>query len=146
MKVILLRDVAKVGRKFQVKEVSDGYGRNLLITRGLALPATAANLAKTGELIKGVAASAASKKELVEKGVEELAGLEIFFERKASPAGHLFAAIHPAEILAEIINVKKLELEMEWLEAAPLKTVGQHTVYIKLGKARVPITVTVTTL
>lgn len=53
MKVILKRDVAKVGRKNEIKNVADGYARNSLIPQGLAVPATAENLAKIEEWEKG---------------------------------------------------------------------------------------------
>src|SRR3989338_5722308 len=68
MKIILLKDVAKVGRKGEVKDVSDGYARNFLILRNLALPATNENIKKTEAEMKG-------KKALHERSHEEFHNL-----------------------------------------------------------------------
>lgn len=103
MKAILLRDVPKIGKKGEVREVGDGYARNFLIPRGLAKPST------EGE-IKEAAARAAAGKTVRERELANLAAAfkklgesEIRFTEKTNERGHLFAGIG-REKIAEKIN------------------------------------------
>jgi len=105
MKVILLRDIKNVGRKYQVKEVNDGFARNGLIARGGALPATPENLGKMKAEMDLVVKTAEIKSDLLEKGLKELNDLNITMSAKANPEGHLFAAIHPREIVKELEKI-----------------------------------------
>ncbi|WP_289754005.1 50S ribosomal protein L9, partial [Faecalibaculum rodentium] len=74
MKVILLKDVKKVGKADELKEVSDGYARNFLIPKGLALAASPANLKAYEQEMQKRAANEAELKKQAEKTAEELKG------------------------------------------------------------------------
>jgi large subunit ribosomal protein L9 len=123
MKVILLKDVAKVGRKFEVKELADGFARNFIIARGLGQVATESNL-KRLEILK-------SEKQKNGAGARDLNGVKIILSAKANEEGHLFASIHKEEILKELQRQEGISLEIKQLELPePIKAVGEHEVKV----------------
>lgn len=135
MKVILLRDVPKIGKKSEVKEIGDGYARNLLIPRGLAKPATEG-------IIKDATARAATGKAIREKELlnlatafKKLGELEIKFIAKANERGHLFAGIGCEEIVEKInaAGFKRIDLkDIELPET--LKQTGEYFVGVNHGE------------
>lgn len=143
MKIILLRDVKNIGRKYEVKDVNDGFARNGLIAKGSALPATPENLGKMKAEMDKVAKAAQIRSDLLAEGLKELKDLEISFSAKANPEGHLFAAIHPREIVKEIEKIKGIKLEPNWIETKPLKTVGEHEITLKVDNKKAIFKVTI---
>lgn len=135
MKVILTKDVPGFGRSGDVKEVSDGHARNFLIPKRLALPATTNELTrihkeqeeKQGKLLKLQERSVEVKKQIENKTFE--------IRAKASKQ-KLFAQIHENQI-ADAIN-QKLNIQIlpqQIIIKQPVKTLGQHTVEIKLTES-----------
>lgn len=134
MKLILTRDVKGLGRIGEVVEVSDGYARNFLIPKHLALPATTAKLTQIqkeemeleARIAKQVAMTQDLKKRL-EKTVIEI---------QAKTNGEkLFAAIHPSDILAELNQTMHLSLEPKQVIIKQIiKTLGIHDAEIKLNE------------
>ena len=144
MKIILLRDIKNVGRKYQVKEVNDGFARNGLILKGSALPATPENLGKLKAEMAVVAKLALIRSDLLTKGLKALADLEITLVAKANPEGHLFAAIHPREIVKEVEMKTGLKIEPAWIETKPIKTVGEHEITLKVEGKKATFKVIIT--
>ena len=144
MKIILLKDIPKVGRKYDVKDVSDGHALNFLIPRGLAEVATAQALKKVE--IKRLADEGNKKvrDDLIAKNLKDLEGKTIDIVEKANEKGHLFAGIK-AEELASIIKAQtSLDISAEHVILdKPLKEVGEHKVALKVGDMKVMITVNV---
>ena len=132
MKVLLLKDVYKLGHAGDVKKVADGYGRNFLLIQGLAVLATPGAL-KTVEKIK---AKAAVDRANLNKELSGLAGqvegLELVFTSKAGETGKLYGSI-TAQMIADAIN-KKLgtQLERHQVEAEPIRTLGEHAAHVRL--------------
>lgn len=132
MKVILLQDVAKVGKKFEVKEAADGYARNFLFARNLAKKATPEAL----EWLKMQKELIATKVEEELKNVQDLASslddLEVPIAVKVGEEGQLFESINAqkiAERLKEMGHeVKKNQIKLE----NPLKETGEFLVKIGL--------------
>lgn len=145
MKVILLKDVAKVGKKFDVKDVSDGYALNFLIPQGKAKTATTDGLAKV-EVLKATAdAERKIQEDLLAKNMHEIDGKVIEIKEKANDKGHLFAGIHKervAEILSESVHfsVEPTCIELE----KPIKEVGEYDIVLKAlnNKATIKFVVT----
>jgi large subunit ribosomal protein L9 len=136
MKIILLKDVPKVGRKFDIKNVADGYATNMLLPRGLAMIATTEAIKK----IEGEKAKLDAEKkiqgELLVKTLETIKGITLTLREKANDKGHLFAGV-TREILAEElmksarINIDPTSIVLD----KPLKEVGEHKVTVEaLGK------------
>jgi large subunit ribosomal protein L9 len=128
MKVILTKDVAKVGRRHEVKELADGFARNFIIARGLGVLATEKNLAK----LKAEHVEKAVQGDLLDKLVSGLSNKVVKLEAKASDKGHLFASIHLAQILQALKDQHRIEIpESMVILPEPLKTVGEHHIQIK---------------
>lgn len=134
MKVLLIKDVYKLGRAGDVKRVADGYGRNFLLPQGLAVLATAGAL-KQVDRIRSVAATKRAALNSEMGGVaEKLADAIITFASKAGETGKLYGSITP-QMVVEAINKKySLSLDRHMVEIQPIRTLGEH-------KARVRLTV-----
>jgi large subunit ribosomal protein L9 len=132
MKVILLDDVAKVGRRGEVRDVSDGYARNFLIPKKLALTATPGNLKGLDHIKKQQDAKAGRIKSDADGLRERIEGLVYEVRRQASEEGKLFGSVTSqdiADFLAE--NAIKLERRRIHLDE-PIKTLGESTVAIRI--------------
>jgi large subunit ribosomal protein L9 len=133
MKVIFLKDVPK-GKKGEIKEVADGYARNFLLPKGMALPATPAAIKAAKAMSDEKAESQTRQHEELSRIVQELEGKELHFKAKAGVKGRLHGAITTASIADELsrltgfdIDKKKVELE------EPLHHLGSYDVTINLG-------------
>lgn len=127
-----------------MKEVNDGFARNGLISKGSALPATPENLGKLKAEMDAVIKMAEVRSDFLDKGLTELGNLVITMTAKANPAGHLFAAIHPREITAEVAKITGLKIDPAWIETKPIKTVGEHEITLKVGNKKATFKVTIT--
>lgn len=132
MKVILLKDTKGVGKKFDVKEVKDGYARNFLLMRGLAEAATkdALNRLEAQRKILEV-----EHLKFVEKLKTEAARIEnivLNFKMKVSEKGEAFGSVTRKDIEIELSQkgFKNLKIELE----KPVKTIGEHSVPVDFGE------------
>jgi large subunit ribosomal protein L9 len=137
MKVILLKDVPKVGKKYDIKNVAEGYALNLLIPKGLAQIATA-QAEKNIEVMKQK--DMVEKKvqgELLLKNLEVIKTLVLNIKEKANDKGHLFAGITKERLIEEIIKTARLNLDVDSIKLdKPIKEVGEHEVTVEvLGKS-----------
>lgn len=134
MKIILLKDIAKVGKKYDVKDISEGYAQNLLIPKGLAVAATP-DVLKRVELEK--ARDEGERKvrnDLLLKNLSDLDGKTITMIEKANAKGHLFAGIHKPEIIPEIEKQTQLQIDTEhMILEKPIKELGIHSIEVKVG-------------
>ena len=132
MKVILLDDVVKLGRRGEVREVSDGYARNFLIPKKLALSATGGNLKNLDHIKKQQEAKASRVKgdaDAVRARVEALVYEE---RRQASEEGKLFGSV-TAQDIADFLKAKGVTVERRRIALdEPLKALGEHTVTVRL--------------
>ena len=133
MKVILLQDVKALGRKDEVKEVSDGYARNFLFKKQLAQPADKANMNSLSHELKLKAQREAAAKAKAEKFRDELSGKTVLLPAKAGEAGRLFGSVTTADVAAALAamgyNVDKKKIELP----EPIKTLGDgHYAILKL--------------
>lgn len=138
MKIILLKDVKKIGKKYDIREVADGYALNMLIPEKIAIPATLGNInmievKKNGEMLM----TAKTEAEL-QKVLNEIKGISIEIAGKVNDKGHLFAGIHKAEISEAVKKQKGVNLPIEHLVLdKPIKEVGEHTINVKVGDQEV---------
>ena len=141
MKVLLLKDVYKLGRAGEVKKVANGYGRNYLIPQGLAIPATPAAL-KMAERIKAKAEKQRKALNREYSGLaEQLQETVLYFAVKASEQGKLYGSVN-AQRVAEALN-EKLGLEEQpilkrQIDMQPIRTLGEYTVPVRLTMDLVP--------
>jgi large subunit ribosomal protein L9 len=138
MKVLLVKDVYKLGRAGDVKKVADGYGRNYLIPQGLAVLATPAAL-KQAENIRGKAAALRTQANQEMSGVaEHLANLVLTFPAKAGETGKLYGSITPVMIAEEIKNKAGVDVSRRQMDTEPIRTLGEHKLHIRLTMDLVP--------
>jgi len=127
MKVILLSRVSSLGERWETIEVADGYARNYLIPKGLAIPATEANLRKIEEERKR-----GREKGKAEELAKKLSGMKLSLVKKAGEEGTLFGSITSMEI-AEALKEKGIELDRRKIVIdEPIKKVGTYQVRVKL--------------
>ncbi|HEX9819987.1 MAG TPA: 50S ribosomal protein L9 [Methylomirabilota bacterium] len=132
MKVILLDDVAKVGRRGEVRDVSDGYARNFLIPKKLALSASAGNL-KNLEHIKQQTDAKAQRIKTDAHGLQQrIEALTYEERRQASEEGKLFGSVTSQDI-ADFLGRQGVKVERRRIQLdEPIKTLGETTVAVRL--------------
>jgi len=132
MEVILRDEVDKLGHRGDVVKVADGYGRNYLLPRGLALPVTDANRATIERERKAHAAKAAKEKAEVETLAARLNGMRYVAPRKVGENDLLYGSVTSGDI-AEFLKGKGIELDKRKVQLEePIKKLGDHEVHIKL--------------
>jgi len=132
MKIILLDDVAKVGRRGEVRDVSDGYARNFLIPKKLALSASAGNL-KNLEHIKQQTDAKAQRIKNDAHGLQQrIEALTYEERRQASEEGKLFGSVTSQDI-ADFLGRQGIKVERRRIQLdEPIKTLGETTVAVRL--------------
>ena len=134
MEVILKEDVANLGHRGDVVKVADGYGRNFLLPRKLALQATQANKAVIEQMKAAAARRSASEKAQAEELLVKLQSVSLSFARKAGENGQLFGSVTSADIAAELI-AKGFDVDRRKIQLTdPLKSLGDYTVALKLHR------------
>mgnify|MGYP003556473130 FL=1 len=135
MQVILLTDVPKVGRKGELKNVSDGLGKNMLIRKGLAILATKEAQDKIARETK---ADKAGKEKALAKYRDQKQELEkrtFTVKVKVGDKGQIFSSIHEKDVAAAIFQKTKIQLDKHHFEPLHgIKQLGEHFVSIKLGQ------------
>jgi large subunit ribosomal protein L9 len=132
MKVILLDDVAKVGRRGEVRDVSDGFARNFLLPKKLALTATAGNLKGLEHIKKQQEAKAGRIKGDAEALRARIEGLTYEERRQASEEGKLFGSVTTQDIV-EFLEKHGVKIERRRIVLdEPIKTLGETTVGVRL--------------
>jgi large subunit ribosomal protein L9 len=144
MEVILKEDVANLGHRGDVVKVAEGYGRNFLLPRKLAMQATASNKAVVEQMKSSAARRSASEKLVAEALAAQLAPVVLAFTRKSGENGHLFGSVTSADIAHEL-ELKGFEVDRRKIQLVePIKAVGETSVAIKLHRevtAHVTVTV-----
>ena len=134
MKVIFNVDVKGQGKKGEMKEVSDGFGRNYLLPRGLATEATPDNLNALKVKEKARQAQIAREKAQAEENAKKLGAVQVVIRAKAGGAGKLFGAVTSQEICDALKAQHGIEIEKNKIvQGDPIKTFGNYSVKAKLG-------------
>ena len=134
MKVILQQDVKGQGKKGQLIEASDGYARNFLLPRKLAVPATAENINTMKMQEKAKKAQEAAEKAEAQAIAEKLAGITVKVTAKGGNGGRLFGAVTSKEISDALkaqfgLDIAKTKIVQE----EPIKAFGGYKLKVKLG-------------
>ncbi len=138
MKVLLLKDVYKLGRAGDVKKVADGYGRNFLIPQGFAIPATPNSI----KMAESIAKKASERRSVLNnelKGLAEiLHGLELRFPVKAGETGKLYGSVSAQMIIDKLNEMKGIELVRHQLLMEPIRNLGEYDIPVNLTLDLVP--------
>jgi len=144
MEVILKEDVQKLGHRGDVVKVADGYGRNFLLPRKLAIEATPANRAVIEQMKAAAVRRSAREKSDAEALAKQFATVHLTFLRKVGERDHLFGSVTSADIAQEMeargFNIDRRKIQLD----EPLKTLGEFDVQIRLHREiAAPIKVTI---
>lgn len=138
MKVMLLKDVYKLGRAGDVKKVADGYGRNFLIPQGLAVLATAGAL-KQIEKIKSQAEIRRTSLNEELKGIsDQINGVALDFIVKAGETGKLYGSITTQDVATALTEKVRFEVKRQQVDMQPIREIGDYTAHIRLTMDLVP--------
>jgi large subunit ribosomal protein L9 len=138
MKVLLIKDVYKLGRAGDVKKVADGYGRNFLIPQGMAVLATVGAM-KTAERIRQKATERRTVlNDEMSVVAEALKKIQISFGARAGETGKLYGSITSQEVVEAIQKKSGYVVKRQQLDMQPLRTLGEHTVRIRLTMDLIP--------
>jgi len=143
MKVILLRDVAKIGRRYEVVDVPNGFALNKLIPQKMAEVATPAGLKKVALLKQKTLDQKDEQLKELEEIKEKLSGKKVSIKAEANEKGHLFKGVSAKDICenAKVLGISLLEENIVIKE--PIKTLGEHKVYFKVLDKEIEITLEV---
>lgn len=133
MKVIFLKDVPRIGKKNDIKEISDGYAVNFLFPKKLAIMANDKNIAELERNKKEISIKKEIQEELLEKNLEEIKGKIITLKKKADTKGHLFSAIHKNEMISELKTKYRIEINEEFIVLEkPIKEIGDFEIEVEI--------------
>lgn len=146
MRIILIQEVKNLGKEGDVVEVKEGYARNYLIPRKMAIEATPGNLSQIEKLRKKRALREAKELEEMKFLQSKVEGLVLEFSKKAGEKGKLYGSVTAREIAEAISKMIGFEFDKKYLELPePIKDLGKHDVRINFGKG-IHATVTVNIL
>jgi len=138
MKVLLIKDVYKLGRAGDVKRVADGYGRNFLLPQGLAVLATPGAMAQA----EHIRSQADTKRAVLNNelgGVAEiLSKLTLAFPMKAGETGKLYGSITPLMISEAIKKQSGVEVQRRQMDIEPIRALGTYKVHVRLTVDLIP--------
>jgi large subunit ribosomal protein L9 len=138
MRVLLLKDVYKLGHAGDVKKVADGYARNFLIPQRLATLATPAAVKQAETLRQNAAISRAKLNSELSGVAETLGALTLTFPVKAGETGKLYGSVTPVQIADEIKRVSGLEVDRRSVGHQPLRELGEYKVPVRLTTDLIP--------
>ena len=138
MKVLLIKDVYKLGRAGDVKKVADGYGRNYLLPQGMAVLATPGAM----RMIDQIRAHAADRRAVLNNEMsgisEQINGLVLAFPARAGETGKLYGSITPQMIVDAINQKLGTKLDRHLVEIEPIRNLGEHKAHIRLTVDLIP--------
>ena len=138
MKVLLLKDVYKLGNAGDVKRVASGYARNFLIPQGLATLATASALTQAEDLRKQATEERARLNQELSATAEVIDGLMLAFPVRASEQGRLYGSITNQNIADKVMELKGVKIDRRVINVSPIKDLGLYNVAVRLTADLVP--------
>jgi large subunit ribosomal protein L9 len=138
MKVLLIKDVYKLGRAGEIKKVAAGYGRNYLIPKGFALPASPGAMQQAERITKKATERRAVLNEQLSDIAEVLSGKTLNFPVKAGETGRLYGSVSNEDIIDAIEAQYEIQLEKRQVESEPIRQLGTFKIPVHLTMDLVP--------
>jgi len=138
MRVLLIKDVYKLGRAGEVKKVAAGYARNYLLSQGFAIPATPGAMSQADRIKEKATERRAALNEELSSVAEVLDGKTLTFPVKAGETGRLYGSVSSEDIIDAIQANFDIELEKRQVEMEPIRELGTHKVPIHLTMDLLP--------
>ncbi len=139
MKVVFLQNVARVGKAGEVKDVSDGYARNYLLPKGLALAATPAALKAAKEQAHREEQYQSRHAEELSELAQHINGMVVTFTAKVTDGSRIYGSVRDVQIADEVKRLTGVDIDRTKIELEqPLRELGTYEVAVRLGKDLVP--------
>jgi large subunit ribosomal protein L9 len=138
MKVLLIKDVYKLGRAGDVKKVADGYGRNFLLPQGMAVLATAGALKQADRIRQKASEHRTVLNEEMGLVAEALVKVQLTFGARAGETGKLYGSITSQDIANALLEKTGHAIKRQQLDMQPIRTLGEHTIRIRLTMDLIP--------
>ncbi len=138
MRVLLLKDVYKLGRAGDVKRVADGYGRNYLIPQGMATLATPGSLKQADRIRSAGELKRAQLNQEMTSVHSQLDGLQLNFPVKAGETGRLYGSVTHQMLTEAILQRKGIPVERSQILGEPIRSLGVHKVKVRLTVDLIP--------
>jgi large subunit ribosomal protein L9 len=139
MRVILLDYVYKHGVAGEVIEVADGFARNFLIPRKLAVKASPGELKRATKLREQAAARRAALENRLNELARQIDGVELVFGRRAAATGKLFGSVTTTEIAEELMKATGVDINRRRISQQSLREIGMHHVPVRMGTEFSPV-------
>ena len=141
MKIILLTDVPKVGNRYDILDLKEGYAQNVFLSKGLAVLATPAELAKLADKKNQIEKKKKEEMDTFLELISKVNGKAVTIKAKANDKGHLFKAVSPHDVAQAVKKETGIDLDEKSLRMDHIKTTGMHSVLIsksdKKGECRI---------
>ena len=132
MKVMLIKDVYKLGHAGDVKKVADGYGRNFLLPQGLAVVATAGALKQVEKIRKQAEIRRAKENSELQGLADQIKDVVLTFGAKAGDTGKLYGSITTQDVATAVSEQTRFEIKKHQVDMQPIRNLGEYTAIIRL--------------
>ena len=138
MKVLLTKDVYKLGRAGDIKKVADGYGRNFLLPQGLAVLATAGALKQTDKIRSQAEVRRTELNSELKDLASHINGITVVFSAKAGETGKLYGSITTQDVATAIQEKTRYEVKKQQIDMQPIRNLGEFKAHVRLTMDLVP--------
>ncbi len=138
MKVLLTKDVYKLGRAGDIKKVADGYGRNFLLPQGLAVLATVGALRQVDKIKSQAEIRRTEQNSELKDLAAQINGVTLIFSAKAGETGKLYGSITTQDVATAIQEKVRFEVKKQQVDMQPIRTLGEFTAHVRLTMDLVP--------
>ena len=138
MKVMLIKDVYKLGHAGDVKKVADGYGRNFLLPQGLAVVATAGALKQVEKIRKQAEIRRAKENAELQGLADQIKEVTLTFGAKAGDTGKLYGSVTTQDVATALSEETRFEIKKHQVDMQPIRNLGEYTANIRLTMDLVP--------
>jgi large subunit ribosomal protein L9 len=138
MKVLLIKDVYKLGRAGDVKKVADGYGRNFLLPQKMAVLATPGALKQTEKIRSQAEVRRTEQNSELKDLANQIKGLMLVFSAKAGETGKLYGSITTQDVATAIQEKTRYEVKKQQIDMQPIRNLGEFAAHVRLTMDLVP--------
>ena len=138
MKVMLVKDVYKLGRAGDIKKVADGYGRNFLLPQGLAVLATAGAVKQVEKIRKQAEIRRTEQNSELKGLADQIQGITVSFGAKAGETGKLYGSITTQDVATAISEQTRYEVKKHQIDMQPIRNLGEFNAHVRLTMDLVP--------
>src|SRR5215208_1734793 len=138
MKVLLIKDVYKLGRAGDVKKVADGYGRNFLLPQKLAVLATPGALKQTEKIRSQAEIRRTEQNSELKDLASHINGITVVFSAKAGETGKLYGSITTQDVANAVQEKTRFEVKKQQIDMQPIRNLGEYIVHVRLTMDLVP--------